>query len=79
MGISRRSFLKRSIAAGVALEAALTPGVPVLAKSSRPKSIKAKRVLIITFDGIRVDALQQAHTSESLPLPLRTELPCVPS
>ena len=75
MGISRRSFLKRSIAAGVALEAALTPGVPVLAKSSIPKSIKAKRVLIITFDGIRVDALQQAHTSESLPLP---PSPCVP-
>ena len=62
MGITRRSFLKRSIAAGVALEAALSSGVPVLAKSSRLKSIKAKRVLIITFDGIRVDALQQAHT-----------------
>ena len=37
--------------------------VPAEAKALKPrKRNRAKRVLIMTFDGIRVDALEQAHT-----------------
>lgn len=65
MDKSRRDFLKTSLAVGVAAGAALSP-IPVDAmswekKKKGPRRI-AKRVLIIAFDGIRVDALAQART-----------------
>jgi len=73
MTISRRNFLKKSIAAGVAIGAVTSPISAVAsAAQQRPRGPKgprggfrgpqAKRVLIMTFDGIRVDALQQANT-----------------
>ncbi|MBQ9583866.1 MAG: alkaline phosphatase family protein [Bacteroidales bacterium] len=61
MKISRRSFVKTGLAASAALAAtsllgtACTPAVP-------GKKVKAKRVIIFTFDGIRVDGLAQANT-----------------
>lgn len=61
MSISRRTFLKTSLAAGVVLSASVSPAGDLLAKSKK-KYPKAKRVLIITFDGIRVDGFKQART-----------------
>lgn len=61
MKISRRSFVKTGLAASAALAAtsllgtACTPAVP-------GGKVKAKRVIIFTFDGIRVDGLAQANT-----------------
>jgi len=61
MKISRRSFFKTGLAAGAAVAAtsvlgtSCTPAVP-------GKRINAKRVIIFTFDGIRVDGLAQART-----------------
>lgn len=60
MAITRRKFLKTSLAAGAALGISATPAGSVFAKT-RKKYPKAKRVLVVTFDGIRVDALQQAN------------------
>ena len=62
MAISRRDFCKQSLAAGVA--AMLGPVTLDARDKSRKKKNKhnAKRVLILTFDGIRVDGLQQART-----------------
>ena len=63
MAISRRSFLKTTLAAGAALGATMLDPVPAAAKAVKPKKrFRAKRVLIMTFDGIRVDALAQART-----------------
>ena len=59
--MDRRSFVKAGLAASAAVAAtsvlgtACTPAVP-------GKKIKAKRVIIFTFDGIRVDGLAQAKT-----------------
>lgn len=62
MAISRRQFLKSSLAAGVALGAVSTPlNAVAKPRQSRGKKL-AKRVLIVTFDGIRVDGLAQAKT-----------------
>ena len=62
MSISRRDFLKTGLAAGAALAVA----APVESFAKSGKSIKfkkkAKRVLVIAFDGIRVDGLTQANT-----------------
>ena len=63
MAISRRDFCKTSLAAGLALGATMLPSMPADAKAKKPaKRNRAKRVLIMTFDGIRVDALEQANT-----------------
>ena len=64
MDISRRSFCKRSLAAGAALTAATLSPVTLDAKSGKKnkKGGKARRVLILTFDGIRPDGLAQART-----------------
>ena len=63
MALSRRDFIKSGLAAGAAALAVSAPG-EMLAKEAKPKRFKkkAKRVLIIAFDGIRVDGLAQAHT-----------------
>ena len=62
MGISRREFCKSAVAAGLAAGIAASP-VAAAAKQDRKKvRIKARRVLILTFDGIRVDGLKQANT-----------------
>ena len=63
MALSRRDFIKSGLAAGAAALAVSAP-VEMLAKEVKPKRFKkkAKRVLIIAFDGIRVDGLAQAHT-----------------
>ena len=63
MDKSRRAFLKTSLAAGVAAGAMLSP-IPAEAftRIGKKKAKKAKRVLVIAFDGIRVDALAQAKT-----------------
>ena len=63
MALSRREFIKSGLAAGAAALAVSAPG-EMLAKEAKPKRFKkkAKRVLIIAFDGIRVDGLAQAHT-----------------
>lgn len=61
MSISRRDFCRLGIAAGLALgaEAAVPAGLSAKCKS---KKIKARRVLIMTFDGIRPDGLNKAYT-----------------
>ncbi|MBR0301335.1 MAG: alkaline phosphatase family protein [Bacteroidales bacterium] len=63
MAISRRTFCKIGLAAGVAASGILDP-VPAGAapRKNRRSLRKAKRVLIIAFDGIRPDGLKQAHT-----------------
>ena len=63
MDKSRRAFLKTSLAAGVAAGAMLSP-IPAEAftRIGKKKGKKAKRVLVIAFDGIRVDGLAQAKT-----------------
>ena len=62
MKISRRDFLKSTLVAGAAM--AVASPAETFAKTHSPKKFKkkAKRVLIIAFDGIRVDGLAQAHT-----------------
>ena len=62
MAISRKHFLKISVILTLALGMILNP--QDAAGKSRPAKNKklAKRVLIITFDGIRVDGLAQANT-----------------
>jgi len=65
MSISRRDFFKKSLAAGAGVAAAsmIGPLVPeVEAKKAGKMFGKAKRVIIMTFDGIRVDGLLQANT-----------------
>ena len=57
MTVSRRNFCK--IASGLALGAMVAP-VPLEAKRRKRRGRPAKRVLIIAFDGIRVDGLAQA-------------------
>lgn len=59
MTVSRRNFCK--IASGLALGAMVAP-VPLEAKRRKRRGRPAKRVLIIAFDGIRVDGLAQAET-----------------
>ena len=55
--------MKRSLAAGLALGATALDPLPAEARRvKKTRSPKAKRVLIMTFDGIRVDALEQANT-----------------
>lgn len=58
--------MKRSLAAGLALGATALDPLPAEArrkvKSSQSRYPRANRVLIMTFDGIRVDALEQANT-----------------
>ena len=65
MSVSRRDFLKKSLAAGAGIAAASMAGpfVPdAEAKKAAKKIKKAKRIIIMTFDGIRVDGLAQAST-----------------
>ena len=65
MSISRRDFFKKSLVAGAGVAAAsmIGPIVPEAeAKNKRKMFGKAKRVIIMTFDGIRVDGLAQAKT-----------------
>lgn len=63
MSVSRRKFIKQSLAAGVIAGVSMAP-IPLEAKSKKAKRKggMAKRVLIVTFDGIRVDALAKANT-----------------
>ena len=61
--MDRRNFLKTTLAAGAAMGATMLDPMPAAAKALKPKKRnRAKRVLIMTFDGIRVDGLAQAHT-----------------
>ena len=63
MAISRRSFVKNTLAIGAGAAAASVLGC--VSASDKPHKIKfpkAKRVIIFTFDGIRVDGLAQART-----------------
>jgi len=64
MSISRRKFLKVSAAAGAALGLSSVTGQALAATGKKKVARKhpASRVLIITFDGIRVDGFRQAHT-----------------
>lgn len=66
MTVSRREFLKRSLAGAVCLGAASLPG-PVAAltneaAATHKKLRKAKRVLLLSLDGICVEGFQQART-----------------
>ena len=55
--------MKLGLTAGLAASVgALDPVSADAKRKSKVKGIKAKRVLIMTFDGIRVDALEQAKT-----------------
>lgn len=64
MPVSRRDFIKKSVTAGIALGTATA--LPISASPApggRRRKIKpAKRVIIFTFDGIRVDGLKTAST-----------------
>ena len=65
MSISRRDFFKRSLVAGAGAAAATMVGPLALeaaANTAKKRIRKAKRVIIMTFDGIRVDGLLQAYT-----------------
>ena len=63
MSTSRRDFIKKSAAAAAALGASATLPFPMSAAGKRKGKFKpARRVIIFTFDGIRVDALKKAHT-----------------
>ncbi|MBR4755395.1 MAG: alkaline phosphatase family protein [Bacteroidales bacterium] len=64
MSISRRDFFKKSLVAGAGMAAAGMIGPLALEAEakSRKKIRKAKRVIIMTFDGIRVDGLAKANT-----------------
>ncbi len=62
MDNSRRDFIKKSIVAGAAVPLLGTSALSAQAASKRKPRKRSRRVLIITFDGIRVDGLQQAHT-----------------
>lgn len=59
MTVSRRNFCK--IAGGLALGAMVAPA-PLEARRKTRRGRPAKRVLVIAFDGIRVDGLAQAAT-----------------
>lgn len=60
MAISRREFCKGSLMASIAMAAGMKP--EEAAAKTRKKVLKAERVLILSFDGIRVDAYHQAKT-----------------
>ena len=65
MSVTRRDFFKKSlvVGAGIAATSMAGPFVPEAeAKKAAKKMKKAKRVIIMTFDGIRVDGLQKANT-----------------
>lgn len=65
MSISRRDFFKRSLVAGVGAAAATMIGPFALkaeAKKGKVRIPKARRVIVMTFDGIRVDGLAKART-----------------
>lgn len=62
MDNSRRDFIKKSIVAGAALPLLGASALPAQAASKRKLRKRSHRVLVIAFDGIRVDGLQQART-----------------
>lgn len=62
MSTSRRDFIKKSVAAATALSAATALPAPIFAAGKKKKFKPAKRVIIFTFDGIRVDGLKKAKT-----------------
>ena len=62
MDISRRDFFKKSLIAGAGAAAATMVGPLAFEAAAKSKKKAAKRVIIMTFDGIRVDGLLQAHT-----------------
>ena len=58
---SRRNFFKKGLAGTIALGAGSLMN-PIQAMTANVEARKAKRILMISFDGIRVDGLQQANT-----------------
>ena len=58
---SRRSFIKKSIWGAVALGAAL-PSAETIAVTTAKKKKKAKRIVLLSLDGICVAGFQQAKT-----------------
>ena len=58
---SRRNFIKKSILGTVALGAAL-PSVETVAATTAKKRKKAKRIVLLSLDGICVAGFQQAKT-----------------
>ena len=63
MKISRRDFVKKSLAVASAVAATSALGTACVAgAASKGKKINAKRVIIFSFDGIRPDGLEQAKT-----------------
>ena len=61
MSISRRNFIKGSLAAGLAVGASALPIKAFASNNGKKKKFKpAKRVIIFTFDGIRVDGFKTA-------------------
>lgn len=61
MSVSRRDFIRTSVIAGAALGASAALPIPSMAAGGKKRK-PAKRVIIFTFDGIRVDGLQLART-----------------
>ena len=61
METSRRHFIKKSILGTVALGAAL-PSVETVATTTAKKRKKAKRIVLLSLDGICVAGFQQAKT-----------------
>ena len=62
MDKSRRSFIKKGLAAGAAVAAASIVGPAGIAEAAPKKKARGRRVIIFTFDGIRVDGLAKART-----------------
>lgn len=60
---SRREFIKKSLVAGAAVPILGTAALSANGATPKRKSRRrSKRVLVITFDGIRTDGLQEAYT-----------------
>ena len=61
MKISRREFVKKTVAAGAAVAATSLLGSSCK-DINAAETGKGKRVIIFAFDGVRVDGLEQANT-----------------
>jgi len=62
MTITRRKFFKQSLAAGAFLTASMSPTLSHAAKKKAKQIRTAKRVLIISFDGICIEGFKKAYT-----------------
>ena len=78
MSISRRDFFKRSLVAGAGAAAATMIGPFALeaeAKKGKVRIPKARRVIVMTFDGIRVSERLVVSFIMEISTPLSQRVP----